>query len=201
MGILPTLMPAISSITPPSLPTITLLLTSTDTPTPAPDTPSGCNILSKDGKLYVLSDEVFFALGPSEEELDQALANNYPEWANYEQNVRWKTESAKLGEIVREASFQEKFVLNSEVTLVTLGESLNWQIPANTDLFLRSLDISERLNHLWFEWTNPENVQIRARYPEITNAATYAVYIFFGQDESQLQTWCNTYQRLFETPP
>ena len=135
----------------------------------------------------------------TEDELNQALANNFPEWANYEQNVRWSSEPAKLGEIVLNASFQEQFALNPAVTLITLGESMNWQLPSNSDLFFQSLDISERLNKLVFEWTNPENEAIRAHYPEVSNGATYALYVFFNYDIERLQTWCNTYQQLFGT--
>jgi len=145
----------------------------------------------------VLSDDVFFAFGPSEEELDQVLAVNYPEWADYEQNVSWYSEPVTVGKIVREASFQEKFALNSAVTLVTLGESRGWQLPSDGDVFLESLTISERLHHLWFEWTNPENEEIRAQFPEITNAATYALYVYFDYDINRLQAWQDAYQGLF----
>jgi hypothetical protein len=151
--------------------------------------------------INVLDDQVFVALGPSGEELDQALADNYPEWANYKQNVSWYPEPVTVGKIVREASFQEKFALNPEVTLVTLGESLSWQLPSDGDLFLQSLAIGERLNYLWYEWINPENEQIRAQFPEVTNGANYALYAFFNYDEEKLQTWHVTYQNLFGKDP
>jgi hypothetical protein len=197
----PSLTPITPTITPSPIPTITSLPTGTYTATPEPDTPPGCKILNEDGKLNVLSDDVFFALGPSGEELDQALADNYPEWANYKQNVSWYPEPVTVGKIVREASFQERFALNSAITLVTLGESLNWQLPSNSDLFSESLTAGERLHHLWFEWTNPENKQIRAQFSEVANAATYALYVYFGYDGAKLQAWCMTYQRLFGTSP
>jgi len=151
--------------------------------------------------INVIDDQVFFAFGPSVEELDQALVGNYPEWANYEQNVSWYSEPVKLSKIVREASFQEKFALNSAVTLVTLGESRGWQLPSDGDVFLESLTISERLHHLWFEWTNPENEEIRAQFPEITNAATYAMYRYFNGDLSRLEDWCRTYVRIYGESP
>jgi len=140
---------------------------------------------------------MFFSFGPSGEELDQTLMDNYPDWANYEQNVSWYSEPVKMSKIVREASFQEKFSLNSAVTLVTLGESRNWQLPSGSDLFSETLAIGEKLHHLWFEWTNPENEQIRVQFPKVTNAATYALYVFFDHDVARLQTWCNTYEQLF----
>jgi murein DD-endopeptidase MepM/ murein hydrolase activator NlpD len=151
--------------------------------------------------INVLHDQVFFALGPKEEELNRALENNFPEWANYEQNVRWDSEPAKLGEIVREASFQEQFALNPAVTLVTLGESLDWQLPSDSDLFLQSMTIGERLNYLWFEWANPENENIRVQNPEVSNGATYALYVFFDHDKDRLQAWQDTYYRLFGEYP
>ena len=154
--------------------------------------------------INALDDQVFFALGPSGEELDQALANNYPEWANYQQNVSWYSEPVKVGKVVREASFQEEFALNSGVTLVTLGESLDWQLPSTTDVFSESLVVGETLTNLWSEWINPENEQIRAQYPEVSNGATYALYAFFDFDTVRLQAWQDSYQRLFgsyETQP
>ena len=195
----PSLTPITPTITPSPFPTITSLPTGTYTATPEPGTPPGCKIIDESGNLYVLSSNEIFAWGVTEDELNQALANNFPEWANYEQNVRWSSEPAKLGEIVLNASFQEQFALNPAVTLITLGESMNWQLPSNSDLFFQSLDISERLNKLVFEWTNPENEAIRAHYPEVSNGATYALYVFFNYDIERLQTWCNTYQQLFGT--
>jgi hypothetical protein len=151
--------------------------------------------------IHVLDDQVFFALGPSGEELNQTLADNYPEWANYRQDVSWYSEPVTVGKIVREASFQEKFALNSEVALVTLGESLNWQSPSDSDLFLQSFAIGERPNYLWYEWTNPENEEIRAQFPEVTNGASYALYVFFNYDGEKLQIWYDAYQRLFGRDP
>jgi len=193
----PSFAPVISSITPTTIPSPT----NTFTVTPEPGAPPGCKIINEDGKLYVLSDDVFFAFGPSVEELDQALVGNYPEWANYEQNVSWSSELVTVGKIVREASFQEKFALNSAVTLVTLGESLNWQLPTDSDLFLQSLTISERLVRLWDEYSHPDNEVIRSRNSKVTNGATYALYILFDYDTNRLQAWCGTYQRLFGTSP
>jgi len=85
--------------------------------------------------IKTLDDQVLFAMGPDDDELDQALADHYPEWANFTQSVQWSSEPAKVGEIVSEASFDEKFALNPAVTLTTLGTSLDWQIPPDGDLF------------------------------------------------------------------
>ena len=160
-----------------------------------------CQITDKNGKLNVLSDEVFFAWNASEDEINQALADNYPQWSTYQQNVPWRTQTASLGKIVLEASYQEKFALNSEVTLVTLGESFNWQLPLDSDLFEHSLLIAERLVHLWHEFTHPDHEAIRSQYSEVSNAATYALYVFFDFDKEKLENWCNAYQNLFSTSP
>ena len=182
-----------SSITPPPIP----IATSTFTETPERDTHPICEIVNEDGKLFALSNDVFFSYGPSEEELDRALRDVYSDWANYEENVSWYSEPVRMSKIVREASFQEKFSLNSTVTLVTLGESRDWQLPSSGDLFLESLVIGERLNHLWFEWTNPENEQVRNQFPEISNAATYAIYAFFDFDQEKLEAWMQEYDKMF----
>jgi len=124
-----------ATITPPIISTTTLVPTNTLTTTPEPGTPLGCLIINEDGKLYILSNKEFYAFGPDDDELDQALADHYPEWANFTQSVQWSSEPAKVGEIVSEASFDEKFALNPAVTLTTLGTSLDWQIPPDGDLF------------------------------------------------------------------
>jgi len=162
---------------------------------------SSCQIIGKNGQLKVLSDEVFFAGNASEDEINQALVNNYPQWATYQQNVPWNTEPANLSKIVREASYQEKFALNSEVTLVTMGESFNWRLPLDSDLFAHSLLIAEHLVRLWDEFSHPDNEAIRSQYPEVPNGATYALYVFFKFDKEKLQNWCDTYQSLFNTSP
>jgi len=159
-----------------------------------------CQIIDKAGKLNVLSDDVFFAYS-SEDELNQALANTYPQWAIYQENVPWNEEPEKLGKIVQEASFQETFALNPEVTLVTLGESFQWQLTVDKDIFEHSLTIGERLVRLWDEFSHPDNQAIRSQFREVSNGATYALYAFFEFDKGELQNWCNSYQSLFGTLP
>ena len=187
------LTPITPLITPTSVPSPTYTLTVT----PKFGTPTSCIIVNDDGKLYVLNEKEFFAFGPSETKLDEVLIGNHPEWASFKQAVSWYAEPVKVGKIIEAASFREQYSFNPAVTLVTLGESLDWQIPADGDLYSRALEISEALIRPALEWIKPENEQLRAQYPQIANSATYALYIFFGQDENQLQTWCNTYQQLF----
>ena len=187
----------IPSITPSPILTVTPLPTNTSTATLEPGTPPGCMIHDEDGTLYVLSEKEFFAFGPSESNLDEVLVGNYPDWSSFKQTVSWYSEPVKVGTVIEAASFREQYNFNPAVTLVTLGESLDWQIPADGDLYSRALQTSEALIRPALDWIKPENEQLRAQYPQIANGATYALYIFFGQDEGRLQTWCNTYQQLF----
>lgn len=180
----------------PATPTMTPLFKETSTVIPTFVNNSDCKEIQATN-LYLLSDDVFFAITTTAEDINQTLTNNYPEWANYEQTVTWNTEPVKLGEIILSASFQEQFAINSAVTLVTLGESLDWQLPLGEDLYSKSLSISERLFLYAFEWSKPENEEIRKSYPEVTNAATYAIYIFFNNDREKIQQWCYSYQKLF----
>ncbi|HXF90328.1 MAG TPA: hypothetical protein VNJ29_00195 [Candidatus Nitrosotenuis sp.] len=176
--------------------TVTHSFKETSTATPTFVNNSDCKKI-KETNLYLLSDDDFFAITTTAEDINRALGSNYPEWANYEQKVTWNTEPVKLGEIILSASFQEQFAINSAVTLVTLGESLDWQLPLDEDLYSKSLSISKRLFLSAFEWSKPENEGIRKSYPEITNAATYAIYIFFSNDREKIQKWCYSYQKLF----
>ncbi|PWH12052.1 MAG: hypothetical protein DDG60_15140, partial [Anaerolineae bacterium] len=123
-------------------------------------------------------------------------------WAIFEQPVSWKPEPAKVGEIIREASlFEETFALNPAVTLVTLGVSLDWQLPPDSDLYSRAIATGDRLHSLWFEWTDSENETLRANHSNIANAATYALYAFLGYDEEKLTLWRNAYSSLFGEDP
>ncbi len=197
-----TLTPVTPSVTvpPPTLTATIPVPTDAPTLTPEPDIAPECTIVNSEGKIYLLSDEVFFAFGPTEEKIDRVLADNYPEWASYEQNVPWDTKPVKLGEIVSAASSDDRFNLNPAVVLVVLGESLSWQIPPDNDLFSPSRLISERLADFAFAWGKLGNEQIHARYPEVPNSATYALYAFFDYDKEKLQVWCNIYQNLFGVP-
>lgn len=127
----PSLLPATSSITPSPIPTTTPVPTNTFTVTPEPDIAPNCKIANEDGQLYLLSDQEFLDLRTTSGELDRVLMVHYPEWANYTQMVPWSAQPVKLGEIIVSASFDEEsnLQINAAVTLVTLGDSLDWQLP------------------------------------------------------------------------
>jgi len=191
--------PVTPSITPSPIPTTTPSPTNTFTPTPEPDVSPNCRIANEGGQLYVLSEKEFRDLRTTDGKLDRALAAHYPEWANYTQMVPWSTQPVKLGEIIVSASIDVELNLqiNPAATLVTLGESLNWQLPANTDLFSKSREISLTLRRHDLDWEDPQNEGLRSQYPEITNGATYALYAFFNYNLDRLQSWQQTYRRLF----
>jgi len=195
--------PVAPSITPSYTASAILLSTNTYAASPEPDVAPNCKISNEEGQLYLLSDQEFRDLRTHEGILDQALAAHYPEWANYTQSVPWSTQPVKLGEIIVSASYDEEanLQINPAVTLVTLGDSLDWQLPSNTDLYLKSQEISTELNRLSFDWEDPQNENLRSQYPEVTNSGTYALYIFFNSRLDRLQRWCSTYQQLFGTPP
>jgi len=189
--------PATASQTPTAIP----LTTNTYTAAPEPDIAPSCRITNEEEQLYLLSDAEFHDLGTLESELDQALARHYPEWASYTQTVSWSAQPAKLGEIIVAASLDEysSLQINSAVTLVVFGESVHWQLPSNTDLYLKSQEISEELDRLAFDWENPQNESLRSQYPEVTNTATYALYAYFNHNLDRLHSWCNIYEQLFGT--
>ena len=116
--------------------------------------------------------------------------------------VSWSTQPETLGEIINSASLDTylNLQINSGVILVTLGETLGWQLPTNTDLYLKATEISTVLNRPDLDWDNPYNESLRSQFPQVANGGTYALYIYFNYDHDQLQSWCNTYQQMFGVP-
>jgi len=195
----------------PSYPSLTPLLppsqTSSATPLPTtvsePDIAPACRIAGEGGQLYLLSDKEFNDLATTKGKLNRTLASHYPEWANYTQMVSWSTQPVTLGEIIVAASLDEEsnVQINPAVILVVLGESSDWQLPSDTDLFLKAQGISAELNRLDLDWDKPQNESLRNQYPEVANSGTYALYIYFNSKLDRLQSWCNTYRQLFQTSP
>jgi hypothetical protein len=163
-----------------------------------------CEIANEKGQLYLLSDKEFSDLGTTESELDRALVTHYPEWANYRQRVSWSTQPVKLGEVIVSASLDEYLSqINPAVTLVVVGESVDWQLPSHMDFFVRAQEISQVLQQQFddFYGGNPQNESLRSQHPEVENSSTYALYAYFDHNLDRLQSWCNTYQQLFGTSP
>lgn len=179
-------------------PTNTATHTNTPTATPEPGIAVGCQLIGADKKLFVISYKEFYAIGPGAKKLDQILSDHFPKWARYRQAVSWSTTPEKLGEIINSGSTNvTSWGVNSSVALVTLGEIYRWEIPEGKDLFSVTEELSQELFYLAWDWANPENQQLRDRYPYVSNEATYAVYAFFDYDQEKLQSWCEVYLRLF----
>ena len=176
--------------------------TNTYTASPEPAIAPNCNITNEAGQLYVLSDREFHSIFTTSGKLDRALAVHYPAWASYRQMVSWSTQPETLGEIINSASLDTylNLQINSGVILVTVGETLNWQLPSNTDLSLKATEISTALNRPDLDWDNPYNESLRSQYPQVANGGTYALYTFFNYDLDQLRSWCSIYQQMFGTP-
>jgi hypothetical protein len=193
-----------STITPSPTPTPSPipLPTNTYTASPEPAIAPNCNLTNEAGQLYLLSDLEFHSIFTTAGKLDRALAVHYPEWASYRQMVSWSTEPETLGEIINSASLDTylNLQINSGVILVTLGETLDWQLPSNTDLSLKATEISTALNRPDLDWDNPYNESLRSQYPQVANGGTYALYAYFNYDPDKLQSWCNVYQQMFGTP-
>lgn len=196
--------PISSLITPSQTPSAIPIPTNAYTVSPEPDIAPNCNIVNEAGQLYLLSDKKYRNLlaFTSTRALDQALAIHYPEWSNYRQTVSWSTQPITMGEIINEASFDNELNLqiNPSVTLITLGESLDWQLPSNTDMYSKAREVSLAINRLSLDWDTPQNETLRSQYPQIANTGTYALYIFFNSEPAKLERWCKRYQMLFGTP-
>jgi hypothetical protein len=201
----PSPLPISPSITPSQTPSAIPIPTKTFTASPEPDIAPNCNIVNKAEQIYLLSDNKYHNLlaFTGTRKLDQALAIHYPEWSNYRQTVSWSDQPVTMGEIMNSASINIELNLqiNPAVTLVTLGERLDWQLPSNTDLYLKARETSLELNRSSIDWELPQNESLRSQYPQVANSGTYALYIFFHSDLDSLESWCNRYQMLFGTPP
>jgi murein DD-endopeptidase MepM/ murein hydrolase activator NlpD len=89
-------------------------------------------------------------------------------------------------------------LVNPRVLLVTAGVALDWQIPPDRPLPKAIAEIGGQLreHYLAFRF----NPRVRAQHPEVVNAASYALYAFFGYDREKVRLWEQTYQALFGAP-
>jgi hypothetical protein len=75
----------------------------------------------------------------------------------------------------------------------------NWALPANGDLITEVDSIRAVLyqrENYWILGTVD-----RSLYPMVANAATYALYHYFGGDLSKLEDWCRTYVQIYAESP
>jgi len=186
-----------------SLPTPTATRTPIRPPTPIPtDTPSplpACTPVPPE-VVYVIDDAVYNDVNPGLEKgvweaidvLQQALEQ--PSWAQY----RWqdsKGQEHTLAEYIWDASHAQMIGVNPRVLLVAAGVALDWQVPEGQDLRRAISQVGVTLNKHYLAFLFDE--ALRARYPQVANAATYALYAFFDHDLAKLKTWAEEYDRLF----
>ena len=85
--------------------------------------------------------------------------------------------------------------VNPRVLLVTAGMALEWQIPQDKDLRRAISEVGVTLTQHYRAFRFDET--LRARYPQVANPASYALYAFFNYDLDRLQAWQQEYDALF----
>jgi hypothetical protein len=184
---------------PSSTPSIIPSVTPTIAFTPTPDV---CNSALWHDKIQVISQDRFTAIGPGATVYDRILVEQNPAWADFRQYNHGEIRSA--GIIFHEIAFGPPSPelgegVNPAVLLVTYGVEKNWQLPTNSDLasevdYIRAV-LRQRENY-WILGTIDQS-----QYPMVPNAATYALYHYFGGDLSKLEDWCHTFVRVFNESP
>ena len=157
-------------------------------------------------QIYIIDDAVYGDLEPGIEMgvweaigvLQQALERRAPAWAQYRvkavKNPVHPLHGSLANYIWNQAGAPLTLV-NPRVLLVTAGVALDWQIPRDRPL---PKAIAEIGGQLWEHYRaflfNP---RVRAQHPEVANAASYALYAFFGYDREKLRVWAAEYDALF----
>ena len=205
--VIATTRPSFTPITPSIHRTITPSLTPTLTPTLIPTvtftpTPDFCNSALLQEKIQIVSQSVFTAIGPGPIVHDRILNEQNPAWADFRQYNHGEIRSA--GVIFHEIAFGPPSPelgegVSPAVLLVTYGVDKNWKLPANGDLasevdYIRA--VLRQRERYWILGTIDQS-----QYPMIANAATYALYHYFGSDLSKLEAWCNTYVQVYGESP
>ncbi len=130
--------------------------------------------------------------------LQQALEQRAPAWAQYRvETVENPVHPLRgsLAEYIWNQAGAPLTLVNPRVLLVTAGVALDWQIPQDRPL---PDAISEIGGQLWeYYLAFRFDPQVRAQYPHVTNAASYALYAFFEYDQAKLQRWAAEYDVLF----
>lgn len=187
----------IPSSTPSYVPSMTPTIAFTPTPADI------CNSALWQDKIQVISQDRFTALEPGgPTEYDRILVEQNPAWADFRQIDSGEIRSA--GVIFHEIAFGPPSPelgegVSPAVLLVTYGVDKNWELPPNGDLaaevdYIRAV-LHQRENY-WILGTVAQS-----QYPMVANAATYALYHYFGGDLSKLESWCRAYVRVFNESP
>lgn len=141
-----------------------------------------------DRATYINSDAgLELGLGPSGAIaiLQQALDEHYPDWEQEE----------NLASDVWSYSGTQNIGVNPRVLLVTTGVALNWQIPENHDLKEDIIQTGVALTQHYREFRFNEELQ--ANYPQVADAANYALFAFFDFDLEKLDAWQQEYDKMF----
>jgi len=100
-----------------------------------------------------------------------------------------------LAEYIWNVAHTQMIGVNPRVLLVTAGMALNWQVPKGKDLPRAISEVGVTLTqHALAFWSDKA---LRARYPQVANEGSYALYAFFGYDQEKLHAWRQTYEELF----
>ena len=189
----------------PPMATITATATRTPTPSPTPTytpspfptcTPIPANI------VYVIDRSVYNDVNPGIElgvweaigVLQKALEQRAPAWARY----RWRDSQGRehsLAEYIWDASSTQRTSVNPRVLLVTAGMALDWKLPEGKDPLRAISEVGVTLTQHYRAFFFDE--ALRARYPQVVNPASYALYAFFDYDLEKLQAWAQEYDHLF----
>jgi hypothetical protein len=117
--------------------------------------------------------------------LQQAMDDYHPEWG--QQN--------DLAGYVWDHSHAQMIGVNPRILLVTAGVTLGWQIPNDHNVRDDIVKVGVALTQHYRDFRF--NEELRSAYPQIGNAASYALYAFFDYDLERLSAWQQEYDRMF----
>ncbi|MBV6394435.1 MAG: hypothetical protein KPEEDBHJ_03691 [Anaerolineales bacterium] len=171
------------------IPTATELLP-THTPTPLPPLPT-CTSLPVT-YIFIIDESVYNDVDAGIElgakgairALQQAMDDYHPEWG----------QEVDLAGYLWDHSAAQMIGVNPRVLLVTAGVALDWQAFKNHDLGdISQVGVTLTQHYREFRF----NEALQALYPQIANAASYALYAFFNYDLKKLNVWQLEYDRMF----
>ncbi len=117
--------------------------------------------------------------------LQQAMNDYHPEWGQEDD----------LAGYIWDHSAAQMIGVNPRVLLVTAGVSLDWRVPEDSDLLEDISKVGVTLTQHYREFRFNEELQ--NGYPQVANAASYALYAFFDFDLEKLDAWQQEYDRMF----
>jgi hypothetical protein len=144
--------------------------------------------------VVIIGDDSFFKLGPTPNEMDQAVAATYPVWEDFRQVVY--TNAWTTGQVYDQAAYGgPEYGVNPSILMIATNMRLDWRPPPDGNLYLRAKQAAKELYVLFGQYLTDESV--REAYPSIGNAATYSLFRFLGKDLHTLDEWCTIYQTMF----